>query len=427
MFSCPARLNFNYNTKQSTILFISVVWVLLFFCYKDQQLLHEYDTIPIDTISLHSNDRKMLEKQILNMTTNINFNYSLYLRINTQSLSLFKRKMDIFDEFQELTDEQPLHEYFHSYYTNGSSNSIMVSNEFYLSIKHCLIYCGIFKVGSTKLNQLLLYYIKNKQMYTQIHAALAVSLSRMHSVNQLYNALAFANRTLIKFVFLRDPLKRLLSGFINECLNRPFRESFNIFCKKLYSIQDKNLYFNQKNEKMVPYFRNNISFTTQLFKQWIDVLYSYDNMKINTINNAGIKNINDWPNEHFMPQVYWCNLYQFINLYDYIVIYDKTTFETNVKYVFDRIIKNDVTNTYSNMMVNREVDKLFNTWGDSKNESLFRRKYSWNRNVKSYDDEMTLLKIYYTRSLAIRALYLYKFDYQYLPIDPPLWITTLDN
>ena len=68
-------------------------------------------------------------------------------------------------------------------------------------------------------------------------------------------------------------------------------------------------------------------------------------------------------------------------------------------------------------------DYYFHQWGINHNESLFDRGLQ--RRITSDEQESQLLKQYFNTDLIRKAIEIYKYDYQLLPLDPPWWIQEL--
>ena len=197
-------------------------------------------------------------------------------------------------------------------------------------------------------------------------------------------------------------MKRLLSGFIDKCLIENDQRPCQPF---LQSIDQSRL---------------NTLTDSQLFELFVNDLYE------KVVVDKKIYSVNP----HYRPQSYQCQLFNFVNYYDYILLYDKDHFANNIEYVLYEI-DNKYRNARSNDNLTiiesiKSIDERFNKdWGLYHNQSLFEQSLHFL--TKSDDQEISLLKKYYTIQLAIKAFEIYTIDYTFLPLKPPLWITQLSN
>ena len=160
----------------------------------------------------------------------------------------------------------------------------------------------------------------------------------------------------------------------------------------------------------------------EVFELWVNILY--EKIVIQTKNNFAkhpekkelYLNRGD-VDPHFRPQIYDCHLFDFVNIFDFIIIYDKNTFAQSVYFVFEQIMLRNGEN------FTLTKDYYLNGWGKSQSESLFDRGLQ--RRTKSNDQEMKLLKKFFNIDLIQKAIEIYQYDYQLLPLDPPLWISDM--
>ena len=121
------------------------------------------------------------------------------------------------------------------------------------------------------------------------------------------------------------------------------------------------------------------------------------------IKNKPSKKQNEWVNQHWIPQIYWCQLYKFIHLFDYIVIYDKFTLTNNIEYILTQMLSYYSIPT-KNMRLNKVKEMVYN---------ITHIELEWNNIINGNDamreqnDELSLLNTYYTKDLSLKALKLY--------------------
>ena len=182
--------------------------------------------------------------------------------------------------------------------------------------------------------------------------------------------------------------------------------------------------FECKHLKSVPNYQSMSN--VELFHSFVDILY-----KIIMIDKQL------WfLDKHFRPQVFECQLWDLITYFDYIVLYDKIHFVNNVEYILMQIELNKQHTQKNGNSVKLQSDHVtidmkyidikYNTgWGEYHNDSLFSQPL--HQNSKSYDSEMILLKQYYTKDIALKALTMLAIDYVMLPLPMPWWIDRLEE
>ena len=425
-----------------------------------------------------------LKQEILNLTKNKYFDYNLYNLIHNQTMYVYWRKVNIETQAEMLK----------SYFKSNSNSSLkwhidkkitLVESEFSYDKNKCYIYCGVFKAASTKMDQILIYLTRNKIVYQDIHNRHL--RNKITSVQMFYKLLSHANlksksnsilnqnetqnnnnsknatkfKHWVKFAMIRDPLKRLLSGFLDKCISR-----YNIHiqaCSGLFGISNRSKqhlilqkYFNtsSKEQEMLPHFRSNVTFVKLLFASWIDRLSKYrifftlngkKNLKSRRSDDDddNYKKHGGSPNRHWIPQIYWCGMYRFIQLFDYIIIYDKMTFAHNVRFILTQIVWNahgnnnnitsevnlNSTNIHNNQtVVIQDRDKV-HEYVDMlvKELDVTGESQESHHNIRTIEEEMGVLRKYYTKETALKAMKMYLLDYHYLPLEPPLWIADLPS
>ena len=215
------------------------------------------------------------------------------------------------------------------------------------------------------------------------------------------------DQTYFKFVFIRDPLSKFLSAFLDRCLIEEWKGNVCEWVKTAKDEIEKKK--TTKEEKLND---------KELFNIAIDILYD----KI--VTNKMYFNID----RHFRLQVFECQMYDFVSYFDMIVLYDKQRFANNLKYIMQKIVSRNVYPYDDDKLVEMKYieQKYFDRgWGDHGKDSLFGEGY--HVNTMNNNGELKLLKQYYNKRNAIKALEIYQYDYMMLPLPTPWWITELPD
>lgn len=229
------------------------------------------------------------------------------------------------------------------------------------------------------------------------------------------------NKKWVKLVILRDPMERLVSGFVDECLNdhRHFCEDVefpyetrNQTLNFSYIKQFGTIDYNQHCELSYSSVELNIDEKIDMFEKFVQRLYEkvYDKNYYWRLVNV-----------HYTPQIFYGILYHVIEYFDYIVIYNKNTFHNDIWYIFNQILVNKY-----NIINNTLSDNYWKHWGYFNNQSLFDEKLKTvHTNVENVESEMYLLKRYFANvDILNKAIQLYKYDYMLLPfVYPPKFVT----
>ena len=203
-----------------------------------------------------------------------------------------------------------------------------------------------------------------------------------------------------KMVIVRDPLERLLSGYLDKCVknhwcerikprqrrqhgngkyykkskNRGRSVAIRVGSRHMQTIKDNN-----DTRKIIPSFEEFVE----------NIIYKLKrNMKIN---------------DHFKPQSYRCRLYKYIDYYDSVILYNFNTIGNDFLHDLRE------SSHYSNLI------RYYYGWGKD-NSTLFET------NTKHTHESYDHLKQYYTRQLAKKAYNAFKMDYIILKIAYPTWI-----
>eukprot|EP01084_Bolivina_argentea_P098515 177050_1 len=249
----------------------------------------------------------------------------------------------------------------------------------YAEPNHKLIYCSIPKNACTKFK--LLYYalmhsmnvtkvfpknIQNDvmQIYTWLDH------NRMHMYKdfnkQFLASVIFSNSSWKTFVVIRDPLERLVSGFLDKC------------------ITDKRHWC--EGEKL------NVS-QFHLFVERI----------IHKINQNQISKIND----HFRPQFSYCGLNViYPNFVDYKIIYNKR----------------NIAMETMNLLKTLNLQSYFFNWGQYFNQTLFSSFTHHSTRTGSNLTDLHFYKQFYDQKLLYTAQNAYKKDYELFNLSFPDWM-----
>lgn len=179
-----------------------------------------------------------------------------------------------------------------------------------------------------------------------------------------------------KLVILRDPLERLLSGYVDKCVKHK-RHLCEVYKDLPFRITSRNKHMFEN--VIIPNF-------TQFAEK---VIYKIEN-------NIEI-------NIHYRPQVFWCDLYKYINYYNIIIYYNRETFAQEFKNV---IIER----------LNLSLDMFYNHWGEFQNETLLGSQ------TIHVTNSSHVMKQYYTPELARKVYKAFIMDYTLLNIPYPTWI-----
>ena len=218
----------------------------------------------------------------------------------------------------------------------------------------------------------------------------------------------------IKLIILRDPIERLLSAFVDKCIN-----DHRHYCEGIefpYESKDQLENFSYIKQfgiieplhcqlTYLPKIIDNNA-KIELFNQFVNHLYE----KVITHGNGRYY----WKkvNIHYKPQIFDGFLYHLIEYFDYIIIYNKNTFSQDIFFIVDQILN-------KKYKVINDTDRYWNHWGYFANESLFETKTEHTHTI-DVQSEIKLLKRYYSNINTLKlAIELYKFDYMLLPFQYP--------
>ena len=229
----------------------------------------------------------------------------------------------------------------------------------------------------------------------------------------------FQKENYIKFVILRDPLARLVSGFVEKCITDGRHWCY--FEKYSLASSNNSKYQNIINSIGISNAKTNdinvIEARIELFENFVKRLHYFS-----VIRNYQV-------NEHFIAQTKIAYLYHFIDWFDYIIVYSKDNFGKNINRLLKRFEKED--KLFVNNDNGYDFDYYWNNWGHGKNESLFlldkkpKEQFTSHSVTVSEKQEAMLVKKYYRNKNILKlAIEMYRFDYMYLPIKyPPSWMT----
>eukprot|EP01084_Bolivina_argentea_P104976 187927_1 len=287
------------------------------------------------------------------------------------------------------TDLYVLHEkQTPKFYDNGLSQ--LNRNKFYTNIDHKLIFCFIQKNVNTMFRNLwfaverndpLIYHIdtrKNKSdpqlpYHNHLHI---YNLENKEILNTKYNSYIekVTDTNWTKIVIIREPLERLLSGFLDRCL----------WVYETY--ENTNECFGE--------VTNNFTFS-DFVERIIDKTKRKDYIT----------------NPHYWPQSWFCELDKYLNEYQFVIKYD---YYSIGKYVLELLKYVNLSDYYYH-------------WGEYFNETMFTDSvhvtYEGGNELQS---KVKFYKQYYTKQLAVKCLKLFQDDYQLFNFSYPEWINYLD-
>eukprot|EP01084_Bolivina_argentea_P263860 446767_1 len=248
--------------------------------------------------------------------------------------------------------------------------------------EHKLLYCAIPKIACVMFKNLF-YAIQHNDIYikqidyapnynhindeNQIEAKLKSIHSRIKNTMDINDYMdIITDRQYQKLVILRDPLERLLSGFLDKCLYGPTNGRF---CEG----------------------RKTTNFT--VFVERI----------------IGKINSNSEIDRHFRPQHSFCNLEETFMYYNNVIIYGYES------------IGNDTLMFLKS--INR--DEFYYHWGIYHNETMFKgSKVHVTYNATGTNSSMFYQR-YYTKQLAMKCIKAFEIDYKLFNLPLPQWISYL--
>lgn len=368
-----------------------------------------------------------LKRCILQICENT-FDYTKYRLVTSDGAYLYQRKANIsiqlnnnynnLIKYSKTKTNSPKYNYIRKINNNklnipSSMYAMRMGNTFFYDINRHWLYCSIQKTGSTQTNQLLYYYATNKTKRA-IHSIVKHSNHKLENnvssfyqikKRQTFESLIFSNdinidyhtqKKILKFLLIRDPLKRFLSGFQDKCLSKDF-----LFECKFIKPKSNDKYNDNQGSQL-----NDV----QLFDKFVNIMY---------YNRYYAYQQAEW-NNHFLPQSYRCHLFDFIEYYDIIIPYDKIHYKSNLIYLFKQIL---MLNENFNNRKNR--DKITTKYIVSNYFEKMDFKYAKNAVAKSQQQEWEALQKFYTRSNGLKVAEMFTLDYQWLPLEAPIWILDL--
>ena len=272
--------------------------------------------------------------------------------------------------------------------TNGSSR--LNRNRLYMNKEHKLIFCFIQKNANTMFRNLwfavqrndsFIYHIdtrKNKSdPNSEYHKHLHIyNLDNKEILNMRpRNYLRKVNDSdWIKAVIIRDPLERLLSGFLDRCLW--LVETYG-FTKECFGNITKQFSFNEFVQRMINKTKHRDYIT----------------------------------NPHYWPQSWSCQLREYLSEYQFVIKYDYYSIGAETLHFLNYV----------------NLSQYYYKWGQYFNETMFSDTvhvtYNGGNDLTSKID---FYKQYYTMELAVKCLKLYGEDYRLFNMSYPQWIHYLE-
>lgn len=274
-----------------------------------------------------------------------------------------------------LTEKESI-EIFTPYSIYGGNYNWFIKDE-----KHKLLYCFIPKNICTIFKQILYFMIndnndliyKNNNNYNWIHNEIDYHSKKYKpKPNSIYKLL----NNWKSFVILRDPLERLLSGYLDKCIN-----SNKKWCENLSDNDRYN------------------------FTKFVNII-------IQKINKNKLMDIHD----HYRPQHTFCGMNKYFNYFNYKILYNNN--------------KQSISNQTLKFMkyANIDINKYYYKWGKYKNQSIFDKKTSHSTNKIINNLSENNIKFYskfFDYHLAIKTIVAFDKDYKMLNIPYPKWVQYL--
>eukprot|EP01083_Nonionella_stella_P009256 26755_1 len=300
---------------------------------------------PLDTILTSHTQKVDLERKATSM------------KIQAVSNSSTDTKRNVTQSIHELSIA------IGSPYTHRAYPSIWVDK------RHKLLYCYIPKNACTKFKILFFAMINRfppSTMYQQMMKTHIHKVNSKYSANKKFLATKILDdrrwRTLL---VVRDPLERLLSGFLNKCIN-----AASCGGSKLTRDQFK------------------------VFVQRVD-------HGIRTDTKIGMWN-------HFWPQHIFCGLpFIYPQFVDFTIYYDTYMIgERTLRFLQDV-----------------HLEHYYYHWGRYGNETLFDSftYHSTKQGIRSFNDSVSFYQEFYDKKLVEMVMIMFQKDYELFNLTKPLW------
>ena len=247
----------------------------------------------------------------------------------------------------------------------------------------------------------------------------------------------------IKIVVLRDPLRRLVSGYLNKCY--PTKTKYCNFVLDYQSVRVKNnismdindnyniTTINDKVRKIKGKFKNingSNNKSKRKSKSMIKLDDVVDALYYKFVINPSSKILID---DHLAPQSTHSNINFFISQFDYIIILDKETFGINMYQILIELKSKNIlkhSNDFDFYWKNKFGVDAFNVTLD-KNGSIVpivkKQKFTGHTTTSSSVQELNFLRKLFNNTQTLeKALEIFKYEYLFLPFEyPPKWIYNL--
>ena len=211
--------------------------------------------------------------------------------------------------------------------------------------------------------------------------------TRHHQVDMKeYQSILF-NDTWIKFVSIRDPLERLLSGYLDKCVHA------RVGCFGNSGIVAKD------------------------FSKFVDRLYAVIKKYENNCGRIQVYQLSDHAfNHHYRPQYWYCNLDTFYPHYNHVVQYNHANIKQDSIDLLVRAIGSDYAFYHAGEFGNESFYERF----ARKHESHITTKLT-NSNNSELEHQIKFYGAYYTKELAKKVVDLYHLDYELFNLSVPKW------
>ena len=301
------------------------------------------------------------------------------------NVSFINNTLNINESYQDYNDMEIMELDLKSLRILQSMNSSIYNEQIIRDIvideRHKLLYCDIPKCASTMFKKLFLS-IGNEDHHFKFYRGQHWRIKdwQKDHGNLVYKTYdKFNDSEWIKFVIIRDPLERLLSGYLNRCFDVNDRD-----CNK-YKPKDGNLTFES--------FVNGVT------------------LKLKSGNIETISRLNI----HWKPQFLSCKLFKFLTEYTDIIQYKYTTIGIDT---LGFLRKYSLENYFY-------YDKV-------KTKDMF-AQVTWHKHTNvskegGLDAEIAFYGKYYkTKEMAMNVGKAYQIDYNLFKMSIPEWVDYLPS
>lgn len=234
----------------------------------------------------------------------------------------------------------------------------------YVSKEHKLVFCEIPKVACSDFKRLFRRLNGAQDFESQapwVHDPKQNGITRLTDMPSAEAASILKDPTWTKGVFIRDPMERLLSGFLDKC-REPIESRYDIHCP----------------------FSGHVS-----FGEFMDYIFTQADYNVHGKMSM---------DEHWRPQHLVCDLERWLPYYQFQGNFSHL--QTHTKFLLQGV---------------GIFDEFGRGWGDD-GLDIFEKKIDWH-----HTDTSEKLTEYYTKELADKAMAFYNTDYELFQLPKPAW------